>query len=121
MRTLLFALWLLLPALSSGTELAAAGKAEISHLFSYLDKSGCDFFRNGSWYKSSEASAHLQRKYEYLLGKGLVSSAESFIDRAATASSISGTPYQVRCGNAPAVESGPWFKAELVNYRKTGQ
>lgn len=117
MRALLISLLLLLPMTTSAAESATA-KAEISHLFLYLDHSGCDFFRNGSWYKSGEARAHLQKKYEYLQGKGLVNSAESFIDRAATQSSISGKPYQVRCASAPAVESGPWFKAELANYRK---
>lgn len=101
-----------------GEELSTASKEEVSHLFSYLENSGCEFYRNGTWYQGNEAIAHLKKKYQYLLRKGLVSSAESFIDRAATASSMSGKPYQVRCGASGAFESGPWFNAELARYRK---
>ncbi len=50
------------------------------------------FQRNGSWYDGSDARAHLQRKYDYLLKKGMVDSAEQFIERAASQSSMSGNP-----------------------------
>jgi len=110
--------FLLLPASASRAgEPSPTSRAEIAHLFSYLESSGCDFYRNGSWHKSSEASAHLRRKYQYLLERGLVSSAEDFIARAATASSMSGEPYRVRCGGGKSVESGPWFRAELLRHR----
>lgn len=113
---LLLSMVLSVPAL--GGELSATSKQEIAHLFSYLEKSGCEFYRNGTWAQGQEASAHLQKKYQYLLGKGLLASTESFIARAASQSSMSGKPYQVRCGTASAVESGPWFRAELESYRK---
>jgi len=95
----------------------AVAREEISHLFSYLASSGCQFYRNGSWYMSSRAVSHLHKKYEYLLTKGKVSTAESFIKLAATASSTSGNPYLVKCGEAPAVESAAWFTQELARYR----
>lgn len=98
-----------------------AARAEIAHLFEYLEGSGCLFYRNGSWHGSREASAHLRRKYEYLLEKGLVSSAEEFVGRAAARSSASGKPYRVRCGGGGAVESGPWFREELSRYRRSGR
>lgn len=101
-----------------GGELSVASKQEIAHLFSYLEKSGCEFYRNGTWAQSQEASVHLQKKYQYLLSKGLLASTESFIARAASQSSMSGKPYRVRCGTASVVESGPWFRAELANYRR---
>jgi hypothetical protein len=93
--------------------------AEIAYLFARLETSGCDFYRNGSWYGSREAAAHLRRKYRYLLEKGVVSSAEEFIERAASKSSSSGKPYQVRCGGGKIIESGPWLRAELMKYRKS--
>lgn len=99
--------------------MSAATQGEISHLFSYLEKSGCDFYRNGTWHKGNEASAHLRKKYQYLRDKGLLSSTESFIDRAATQSSVSGRSYQVRCGASNVLDSGPWFRAELTKYRKS--
>ncbi len=36
------------------------------------------FQRNGSWYDGGDARAHLQRKYDYLLKKDMVDSAEQF-------------------------------------------
>lgn len=90
---------------------------EIEHLLSYLAKSGCEFSRNGKWYPSAKAEAHLRRKYRYLVEKDLVNSAEQFVERAATGSSQSGQPYQVRCqGNV--FPSAVWLTQELQRYRE---
>jgi len=97
-----------------------AAQREITHLFAYLRGSACAFQRNGDWHDGKDAAAHLDRKYRYLLERGLVASAESFIERAATGSSISGSPYLVRCGGGEPVESAAWFAAELQRYRKKG-
>jgi hypothetical protein len=97
---------------------SAIATKEISHLFECLNFSTCEFNRNGSWYKADKAAAHLNRKYEYLLRRNLVSSAEDFIERAATESSMSGQPYLVRCGNGSPVTSNSWFKEELSKYRR---
>lgn len=118
MKTTLLVLSLAFSIAAFGEELSATSKQEIAHLFSHLEKSGCEFNRNGTWAQSKEASAHLQNKYQYLLSKGLVTSTESFIARAASQSSMSGKPYRVRCGTVSVVESGPWFRSELANYRK---
>jgi len=93
--------------------------AEIEHLLAYLGSSSCTFNRNGTWYSAAEAVDHLRGKYEYLLRKELVTSAESFIDQAASRSSMSGNPYLVRCGSAQPIESGTWFRAELTRFRDT--
>ncbi len=71
-------------------------RAEIAHLLKHLESSGCQFQRNGSWYAPARAVSHLNQKYEYLLKRGLVTNAESFIERAATESSMSGKPYSVK-------------------------
>jgi hypothetical protein len=94
-----------------------AARAEIAHLLRHLETSGCQFQRNGSWFQPARAAAHLNQKYEYLLKKGLVTSAETFIERAATQSSASGKPYSVRCGNAAAVPSAIWLQEELGRFR----
>ncbi len=96
-----------------------AARQEISHLFVYLKSSGCQFNRNGSWFGAQDAADHLNDKYQYLLGKNRISSAEDFIAEAASRSSMSGQPYLVKCGNATPVESANWFLAELENYRKS--
>lgn len=93
-------------------------RAEIAHLLQYLESSGCQFQRNGSWYPSQRAASHLNQKYEYLLKKDLVTNAESFIERAATESSASGKPYSVKCGDAAAVPSAAWLRDELQRFRK---
>jgi len=91
-------------------------------LLSRLESSGCQFFRNGSWYSSKEARSNLQQKYDYLARKGMVSSAESFVEIGATSSSASGKPYQVRCASdAQPTPSAAWLKAELESCRRTAK
>jgi Family of unknown function (DUF5329) len=95
----------------------AATKTEIAHLFSTLEASNCQFFRNGTWHVTKDASAHLHSKYRYLQDNDLVPSAEKFIERAATESSLSGKAYQIKCADGVVQPSGPWFHAALVKYR----
>jgi hypothetical protein len=109
----------ILASVSFAGEPMPATKLEIAHLFSYLQESGCQFDRNGTWYDSGEAVSHLNKKYQYLMGKGLILSSEDFIEGAASESSISGQAYRVRCGSNPAVNSADWFRAELEKYRKS--
>jgi hypothetical protein len=94
-----------------------ATSREIKQLFVALESSRCEFNRNGSWYDARAATEHLQRKYDYLLKKGLVTSTESFIDLAATRSSLSGKQYLVRCGNAQPIPSQLWFTSRLEEWR----
>ena len=95
----------------------AVTRAEVAHLLEYLQSSGCQFQRNGSWYPSARAASHLNQKYEYMLKKGLVTNTESFIERAASESSASGKPYSVKCGDAAAVPSANWLWDELQRFR----
>jgi hypothetical protein len=111
---------LVLPMLWSAAMPQAPSPAagEIAQLFLALRKSGCEFSRNGSWYNAEQAGKHLQRKYDYLLKKGLATSAESFIDLAASESSTTGKPYLVRCGSAQPVPSRSWFTTQLQELRR---
>ena len=90
---------------------------EILHLFEYLKKSNCEFNRNGSWYSPDEAVKHLKTKYRYLMRKGLINTAEQFIDRAASRSSMSGKSYLVRCADSRPAQSSEWFTDELKRFR----
>jgi hypothetical protein len=101
-----------------GAEPPATARAEIEHLLVYLERSGCEFSRNGRWHRAAEARRHLERKYRHLVEKGLVSSAEDFIARAGSESSLSGRPYQVRCGTAAPVPSARWLTDELRRLRR---
>ena len=94
-----------------------AASQEIEHLIAHLKASGCEFQRNGSWYDSAKAAEHLRSKYDYLIKKGWVVTSEDFITRAATESSMSSKPYQVRCAGKDAQPSATWLQAELKRYR----
>jgi len=113
----MLAVLIILFASPSVAEPDEVAHTEIAHLLKYLETSGCQFQRNGSWYEPARAASHLNQKYEYLLKKNMVASAEQFIERAATESSASGKPYSVKCGDAAAVPSAEWLRAELQRFR----
>jgi hypothetical protein len=117
MKSLLAILVLLWSGIATAQSASAVTTTEIAHLFSALEQSNCQFYRNGSWYGPAQASSHLHRKYDYLLKKGLVTSAEAFIDLAASKSSLSGKPYLVRCGGSAPIESNAWFRKKLAEFR----
>jgi hypothetical protein len=90
---------------------------EVNFLLGYLEGSRCEFYRNGSWHDSRAAQAHLRDKYKYLAASNLVNTTEQFIERAATESSLSGQPYEVRCNGGAAVKSSQWLRDELARFR----
>jgi hypothetical protein len=98
----------------------AIAQTEINYLLGFVESSGCEFYRNGSWYDSKRAQAHLRDKYQMLAAADQISTAEDFIEKAATKSSLSGRPYEVRCGGAEAVTSNQWLRAALARYRTYG-
>lgn len=119
---LLLLLLLFAFALQAGAApLPAPARSEVEALLSALEKSGCEFNRNGSWYSGAEAKNHLLRKLDYLEGKNLVQTAEQFIERGASSSSSSGKAYLVRCGNTAAVESRKWLEMQLGVLRAAGR
>lgn len=89
---------------------------QVNFLLGYVEGSGCEFYRNGRWYDSRAAQDHLRDKYNYLAARNLIQTAEDFISRAATASSFSGQPYQVRCNGGAAIASGQWLREELPRF-----
>jgi Family of unknown function (DUF5329) len=104
-----------------GAEPSATVRDEIQHLLTNLERSGCQFFRNGEWYGAAKAKDHLNQKYNYLLKKGLVRKSEDFIRLAATESSVSGKAYQVRCKGTEPMPSAVWLNEELSRYREQGR
>ncbi|MFY2762897.1 DUF5329 family protein [Arenimonas sp. MALMAid1274] len=92
---------------------------EVTALIAGLASSGCEFNRNGRWYDGPRAAGHLRRKYEHVRKRTPLPDTETFIDLAATRSSLSGQPYRVRCGKSAPMESRPWFLARLAILRGT--
>jgi hypothetical protein len=80
-RALLILVGVLVSAAAAGAEPSERTREEIAYLFSHLRSSGCEFYRNGSWYPAARAADHLNQKYEYLTKRKLISTTESFIER----------------------------------------
>ena len=117
LKTILATLALAMAPLSTPAAEVSDAEKEIVHLIAHLGASGCRFNRNGTWYTAERAVGHLKKKHDYLRKRNLVPDAEAFIERAAAASSMSGKPYLVKCGDAPAVPSAHWLGLELERYR----
>jgi hypothetical protein len=94
-----------------------AAEIEINHLLGLIENSGCEFFRNGTWYDAQRAAAHLRGKYQALAAGGQIETAQDFIDKAASSSSMTGQAYLIRCGTAAAMTTRQWFGAALARYR----
>jgi hypothetical protein len=111
--------WCFMPLSTALAVPPADVQAEVGYLLRYVENSGCEFYRNGTWYDSKRAGAHLNDKYRYFAAKGRINSTEEFIDRAATASSTSGTRYQIKCAGSAPVDSNQWLREALAAYRRT--
>lgn len=99
---------------------AAETPKEIDGLIQAVGRSGCQFERNGKWYEAAAAQSHLQRKYDWLRKRDAAGTAEQFIERAATRSSISGKAYHMRCGDQASIPASEWFERELRRQRGDG-
>ena len=117
MRSMAFGAMLVLFAATASAESPPQTQREIDQLIDALGHSGCEFQRNGTWYPAGEAQNHLRRKYDYLAKRNMVDSAEQFIERAGTQSSMSGKAYSVRCPGQAAVPSAQWLGAKLSALR----
>lgn len=104
----------------SAAPVAAPVRAEIDALLDKLERSGCQFNRNGTWYSGTEAKDHLLRKFHYLERKGAIDSAEQFVEIAASRSSTTGKAYFVKCGSEAPVESRQWLVKQLAVIRQRG-
>ena len=113
----LVAFWALQQVPVARAETSPRTREEISFLLSYLQSSGCTFDRNGSQYDSAKAADHLRYKYRALDSRGDIGSAEEFVDKAASVSSITGRAYTVACGSDPARPTGEWLRALLLGHR----
>ena len=94
----------------------AGVQSEINFLLGYVQDSGCQFYRNGSWFDAKTAQTHLRDKYNYLMARNLINTTGDFIDLAATKSSFTGLAYEVSCKGA-RITSNQWLRDELLRFR----
>lgn len=116
-RTALVALVALLPSLCAA-QLNPAAQREVAGLLEAVGASGCEFMRGGTAYPADQAQQHLRKKYEYMAARGQLVSAEDFVDKAATRSSMLGEAYLMRCGGAVLQPCEQWLRARLKAIRK---
>lgn len=85
---------------------------KIDHLIAYVASlNNAIFIRNGSEHSAREASEHLQMKREKA-GKR-ITTANDFIERVASASSLTGKPYQIRLADGKTYNCETVLKVEL--------
>jgi hypothetical protein len=111
-RTALAGALLLCPPAGAAPD--ARAQAEIDQLLAAIASSGCTFVRAGRDYTGAEAREHLQRKYSQVRDR--LATAEDFIVHVASASSMTGEAYRVRCAGAET-SSGPWLRGALDRLR----
>lgn len=99
----------------SAHAISPTAEAEIEKLIASVATSGCTFIRNGDEHEAKAAAEHLRKKYDYL--KDDLESAEAFIEQAASRSSVTKTPYAIRCPQQAEVMSEQWFTAKLKTLR----
>ena len=78
---------------------------------SIADLKDATFIRNGDEHTAAEAAGHLRTKWQR--GKKHVKTADDFIEKIASKSSISGKPYTIRFKDGKEVESGTYLRDEL--------
>ena len=94
-------------------EPSASAAEDIQYLLNAIDRSGCEFYRNGSWHAAADARSHLASKYRAVDKRRAVPSVQDFIDWIGTRSSMTGEEYRVRCPGSDAMTSAEWFRREL--------
>ena len=88
---------------------------EIDHLLEAIGTSGCVFIRNGTRHDAEKAEDHLRMKYKR--GRRYATSAEAFIERLASKSSMTRKLYMMECPGAEAEPAGDWLMQRLEELR----
>jgi tRNA-dihydrouridine synthase len=97
----------------------AGGESEepgqtIEFLISAVANSHLTFIRNGQCYTCEQAAKHIRDKYDYFRPE--IKTPETFIDRCATGSIVSGEPYLVITAQGK-VALGKWLRQMLAEHR----
>jgi hypothetical protein len=115
MKTLLQISLALLFALVASMAVARAPLSETQKIESLITSienlKGAVFIRNGSEYSAEQAAHHLRMKWDKAGSR--VKTAEDFIEKCASESSMSGEKYQIRFANGKTEYSQDYFNEEL--------
>jgi hypothetical protein len=115
MKTLLQISLALLLGFMASSVMAKAPLSETQKIESLITSietlKGAVFIRNGSEYSSEQAAHHLRMKWDK--AGSSVKTAQDFIEKCASKSSMSGEKYQIRFANGKTEYSQDYFNEEL--------
>jgi Family of unknown function (DUF5329) len=116
MRSLL---WLFVLSMSAFTHAADSTSLEgqkITYLIASIETlQGAKFIRNGTAYDAKAAADHLRLKLRNAGSR--VVTADDFIRLCASASSVSGIPYQIRFADGRVVSSEAFLRQKLGEFK----
>jgi Family of unknown function (DUF5329) len=96
----------------------AAAQGETAFLLGLIEGSDCDFYRNGTRYDGARASSHLRDKLAMAVASGSALTADVFIEKVASTSSLTGRPYEVSCPGHERESMAAWLRIALAGYRE---
>ncbi len=89
---------------------------EIEYLLSFIAGSDCIFIRNNEEHSAIEARKHLEMKYNHV--KKRIKTAEDFINKIATKSSLSRKLYKISCAGV-LLPTKSWLEDALAHRRES--
>jgi hypothetical protein len=117
MRYLLALLVLAIGALAQAADLTPIEERKIQYLIATIEAlSNAQFIRNGTVYDARSAANHLRLKLKRAGTK--IATAEDFIRLCASASSVSGSPYQIKFADGSVVTSAAFLQQKLLEYEQ---
>jgi hypothetical protein len=121
MNKILLIIGLLLSVSVFGQQKAQLTEAQkIDLLISAIEKlEGAQFYRNGTWYDSATAASHLRMKREK--AGNAIKTANDFINRIASSSSITGEAYKIRLKDGKEMLAKDYFTACLKEIESTAK
>lgn len=105
---------------ASASDRSPEEDARIDYLFAIVASlHDAQFVRNGTSYDSAAAVKHLRVKLRAAGSR--IKTAEDFIRDCASASSVTGTPYEIRFSDGRVVRSADFLRQKLRDYAKENE
>jgi hypothetical protein len=87
-------------------------KEKIEYLISSVEQlNDAQFYRNGEWYDATTAADHLRMKLSNAGSR--VKTAQDFIDKVASCSSMTGEAYKIKYSNGKELTTKEYFTEKL--------
>jgi hypothetical protein len=111
---------LMVSAAANAGDRSSAERARIEYLLAIVASlHDAQFIRNGTPYDSAAAVQHLRLKLRAAASR--VKTAEDFIRYCASASSVSGAPYEIRFSDGRVVRAADFLQRKLLEFDKANE